>query len=103
MRRKDPSPPTEGTGDARSLQEEQQAVSDRTLAELKPGERATVSGYANHGPLAQRMMQLGVLPGEHIENLRCAPGGDPLEFKVMGYALSLRKSEAALVRINATG
>ncbi len=75
-------------------------MSARTLADLKPGETATVSGYANHGPLAQRMMQLGVLPGEEVKTLRCAPGGDPLEFRVMGYALSLRKSEAALVRVN---
>ena len=85
------------------MQEAGSTVSHRTLAELRPGEQGTVSGYANHGPLAQRMMQLGILPGEVIETLRCAPGGDPLEFKVMGYALSLRRSEAALVRIDATG
>lgn len=71
----------------------------QTLAELRPGQSAIVEGFTLQSPLVQRLMQLGVLPGERVEAVRRAPGGDPVEFKVMGYSLSLRKSEAALVTI----
>jgi ferrous iron transport protein A len=42
-------------------------------------------------------MQLGVLEGSDIAILRRAPGGDPIEIRVMGYALSLRKQEAQTI------
>ena len=71
----------------------------RTLAGLAPGQRALVRGFADQGPLAQRLMQLGILAGVEITAVRRAPAGDPIEFEVLGYALSLRRSEAELVLI----
>ncbi|MBL4866713.1 MAG: ferrous iron transport protein A [Pseudomonadales bacterium] len=68
---------------------------DATLADLKKGQLAQVLGYQNaEHPSTQRLMQLGVIKGEIIELLRSAPGGDPIEYRVMGYNLSLRKAEA---------
>jgi Fe2+ transport system protein FeoA len=72
-----------------------------TLAGLSTGQRAVVTGFADEGPLAQRLMQMGVLPGIEITAVRRAPAGDPIEFEVLGYALSLRKREAELVLIGA--
>ena len=69
------------------------------LADLMPGQSAVVDSFVEQSPVVQRMMQLGLLPGERVEVVRRAPGGDPVEFRVMGYALSLRRSEAALVSI----
>ncbi|MGE3773199.1 MAG: ferrous iron transport protein A [Gammaproteobacteria bacterium] len=71
-----------------------------TLAELAPGQRGTVAGYAQHDGFTQRLMQLGIIDGADIEVVRCAPTGDPIEVRVMGYALSLRRAEAALVHVD---
>lgn len=74
-----------------------------TLAELAPGQRGTVRGFAQDDPFTQRLMQLGVIEGADIEVVRCAPTGDPIEVRVMGYALSLRRVEAALVHVDPLG
>lgn len=71
-----------------------------TLAELVPGQRGTVCGFAQDDSFTQRLMQLGVIEGADIEVVRCAPTGDPIEVRVMGYALSLRRVEAALVHVD---
>jgi Fe2+ transport system protein FeoA len=70
-----------------------------TLDELKRGQRATITRVDNEGPLAQRLMSLGLLEGTTVALLRCALGGDPIEIDVMGYALSLRKAEARQIDI----
>jgi Fe2+ transport system protein FeoA len=70
-----------------------------TLASLKPGESGVVEGFVQEDELAQRLMQMGVVEGAEVEVLRYAPAGDPLEVRVLGYALSLRGSEAANVLI----
>jgi Fe2+ transport system protein FeoA len=49
--------------------------------------------------LMQRLLEMGLIPGETIEVVRIAPLGDPLEVKIQGYFLSLRKSEAAGVEL----
>ncbi len=68
-----------------------------TLDQLKPQQSCIVSGFTLEGPVTQRLMQLGVLEGSDIAILRRAPGGDPIEIRVMGYALSLRKQEAQTI------
>lgn len=71
-----------------------------TLADLKKGQPAQVRGFQNaEHPSTQRLMQLGLIKGELIELLRSAPGGDPIEYRVMGYSISLRKAEAAQVLV----
>jgi ferrous iron transport protein A len=70
-----------------------------TLDELKPGQNATVLRINGEGPLAQRLMALGLLEGSEVSMTRRAIGGDPLEVQVMGYALSLRREEARRVEV----
>ncbi len=70
-----------------------------TLSDLRPGQSATVAAFREHGPLVQRMMTLGVLEGTDVKVVRLAPAGDPIQVEVLGYALSLRKSEAALIEV----
>lgn len=71
-----------------------------TLADLKPGQVFTISGFKDStGTLSQRLMQLGIIEGGEIEMLRSAPGGDPVEYRVMGYSLSLRRAEAKEVLV----
>ncbi len=71
-----------------------------TLAALKPGQAGVVVGYAEFDDVVQRLMQMGMVEGTRIEMIRYAPAGDPLEVRVMGYALSLRSAEARLVLLD---
>jgi Fe2+ transport system protein FeoA len=70
-----------------------------TLDELKPGQRAEILRISGDGPMAQRLMALGLLEGSQISLTRRAIGGDPVEVEVMGYSLSLRREEARQVEI----
>lgn len=70
-----------------------------TLAALRPGQRATVTGYAA-GDLPGRVLEMGLVPGTPVEVVRLAPLGDPMDLRVRGFHLSIRKSEAALVHVD---
>ncbi len=70
------------------------------LSDLKTGQRAVIvrlSGDA--GAVKRRMMDMGMVPGSEVEVVRVAPFGDPIEFSVKGYSLSLRKSEAENIEV----
>lgn len=71
----------------------------RTLAQLKPGESAKVVDVGGESILQQRILEMGILPGVDVRLIRVAPLGDPMEFEVIGYRLSLRKTEAACVTV----
>ncbi|NNJ27512.1 ferrous iron transport protein A [Alienimonas chondri] len=68
-----------------------------TLAELPSGRPARIVDVTGDDSLAARLMEMGLIPGEEIVFHRAAPLGDPLEFSVCGYRISLRKTEAARV------
>ena len=64
------------------------------LSKLKKGQNAIVVRVGGKGAVKRRMMDMGMVPGSEIRVVRIAPFGDPIEFNVKGYNLSLRKSEA---------
>jgi ferrous iron transport protein A len=71
-----------------------------SLNMLRPGERGTVTGFAAPVSTArQRLLEMGLTRGTSVEILRYAPMGDPIEVKVKGYRLSLRRDEAALILV----
>jgi ferrous iron transport protein A len=70
-----------------------------TLDSLQPGQRARIIDVAGDDAVAVRLMEMGLVDGEEIEHLGAAPLGDPLEFLVRGYRLSLRVAEARRVVI----
>lgn len=65
-----------------------------TLDKLRPGIAAKVVQIAAKGALRQRIMDMGITPGSEIAAEKTAPMGDPIEVRVKGYALALRKAEA---------
>ena len=69
----------------------------RTLDTLAPGNRARIHEISGDDAIATRLMEMGLIEGEEIEYLGAAPLGDPIEFFVRGYRLSLRGSEARRV------
>lgn len=66
----------------------------RTLSELKPGDRARVTAVGGAGEAARRLMDLGLIRGTAVEVVRKAPLGDPIEVRIRGFMLSLRRTEA---------
>ncbi len=71
----------------------------KTLNQLEPGERATIVKVGGEGPVRRRILDMGVVSGAEIKVVRVAPLGDPVEFLIKGYNLSLRKSEARNVQV----
>lgn len=69
------------------------------LDQLKPGEAGTICAVGGQGPLRGRLLDMGLTPGITIEVKKVAPLGDPMELWVRGYALSLRKEEAAWIQV----
>lgn len=72
-----------------------------SLAALRPGQRARILGIQGRGPLVQRLHEMGLLEGEVVTFVKRAPLGDPLEIRLMGYALSLREEEASRIQVQA--
>ena len=65
-----------------------------TLADLKPGDRVTIARIATADPTVQRLMVLGLVEGAELTFVRASLGGDPLEFRVFGASISLRREQA---------
>lgn len=66
---------------------------------LKAGERGRVEpGDADH-PAFQRLLAMGLLPGAEVRVVQIAPLGDPVEIEFNGMRLSLRKTDAAAVKV----
>ena len=66
----------------------------RHLADLKPGERGRVAAVGGENDAARRLMDLGLIRGTTVEVVRTAPLGDPIEVRLRGFMLSLRRAEA---------
>ena len=66
---------------------------------LARGEKAKIAAVAGDDAVAVRLMEMGLIEGQSIENLGAAPLGDPVEYLVCGYRLSLRLAEARRVQV----
>ena len=66
----------------------------KTLKQTKCGETVTVTRLGGEGALKRRIMDMGITKGTSIFVRKVAPLGDPVEFTVRGYELSIRKVDA---------
>ena len=71
----------------------------RPLSELDPGESGTVKEMSGDPDAVRRLMDLGVIRGTTVDMVRRAPLGDPLEVRVRGFMLTLRRSEAEHITV----
>lgn len=69
------------------------------LAELKPGQHATILKVGGEGALRQHFLDMGVIPGAGLKVEKLAPMGDPMELRIHGYELTLRLDDARLIEI----
>ncbi len=70
-----------------------------TLDTLEAGSCAVIRTVGGEGALRQHFLDMGVIPGANISFIKSAPMGDPLEFRIHGYELTLRRDDAAKIEI----
>ncbi len=70
-----------------------------TLRELPIGKWATIQAVGGEGALRQHFLDMGVIPGTDILLIKYAPLGDPMEFMIHGYELTLRVADAEKITI----
>ena len=71
----------------------------QTLDQITEGQRAIVKRIHGDGPVRRRMMDMGITREVEIERVKAAPMGDPIEYVVRGYHLSLRREEAQMIEV----
>ena len=69
------------------------------LSDIEIGGRAVIVKVAGHGGFRRRIVEMGFIKGKVVEVLNRAPLGDPIEYSVMGYNVSLRLSEAEKIEV----
>lgn len=74
-----------------------------TLDKLRVKHRGRIISIKGSGAVFRRILEMGVNKGCEVEVVKVAPLGDPIDIKVRGYNLSLRKEEAAMVVVEVIG
>lgn len=70
------------------------------LSSLSRGQTGIIYDFITESDTCARLEEMGVTPGEIVEIVRYAPLGDPMEIRIRGYLLSLRKEEADLIQVS---
>lgn len=71
-----------------------------TLKDFKAGDQGRVLGFqAGSGAYRRKLLAMGLTPGVALEVIRVAPLGDPVEIRVRGTSVSLRRDEAAVLEV----
>lgn len=70
-----------------------------TLAELKQNTLSRISGFTKEGEALGRLHRMGVIPGAEATLLRTAPLGDPMQVRIGGTLLSIRKRDAHQIQV----
>ena len=70
-----------------------------TLAEVPIGHDVRVLNVNGSGRIAKRLMEMGVVPGVSMKIIKAAPFGDPIQLRLLGYNLAVRKTEADTVEV----
>jgi ferrous iron transport protein A len=73
-----------------------------SLRELEPMEKGRIVKVGGQGEIRRRLLDMGVVKGSTVEVLRIAPLGDPVQIKIKGYDLALRKKEAGNIQVELT-
>ena len=69
------------------------------LSDLKSGQEAVIVKILGHGAFRKRVMEMGFVKGRKITAILSAPLRDPVKYRLMGYEVSLRRSEASMIEV----
>lgn len=81
------------------LHKRKNKIDKMKLSELKTGEKGVIVRVSGHGGFRKRIIEMGFVKGKEVDVLLNAPLKDPVKYKVMGYEVSLRHSEAELIEV----
>ena len=70
------------------------------LSDLKTGDSGVVIKVGGQGNFRKRLIEMGFIPGKKVSAVMNAPLKDPIEYEILGYKVSLRRAEAALIEIS---
>lgn len=70
-----------------------------TLTDLPIGRAARVTAVNGNSRVTKRLMEMGVVPGVSLKIVKSAPFGDPIEVRLRGYSLAMRRSEAEAIEV----
>ena len=70
-----------------------------SLSKMKVGEEGEVKELIGQGEICHRLSEMGITRGTRVEVIRFAPLGDPIDIKIRGYHLSLRRQEADAIQV----
>ena len=82
-----------------TLHKRKNKIDKMKLSELKTGEKGVIVRVSGHGGFRKRIIEMGFVKGKEVDVLLNAPLKDPVKYKVMGYEVSLRHSEAELIEV----
>ena len=71
-----------------------------TLTDLPIGKDARVVAVNGTGSITRRLLEMGLIPGVTVQVVKMAPFGDPIEIRVRGYSLAMRRSEADAIEVS---
>lgn len=74
-------------------------MNSMTLTNLPKGTNAKVVSVSGDNAITRRLMEMGVVPGVSVKVIKSAPFGDPIEIRLRGYSLAVRKSEADTIEV----
>ena len=83
------------------MQKERQETERHSVAQLQPGESGIVESVGGEGALHRHLLDMGITPGVRVTLHKTAPMGDPVEIHLRGYALTLRRDDAARIVLKA--
>lgn len=76
-------------------------MKQKNMAQLQPGESGVVDVVGGEGAMHRHLLDMGLTPGVKVTLVKTAPMGDPLEIRLRGYSLTLRKDDAARIILRA--
>ena len=69
------------------------------LSNIPKDVQARVTAVKGEGLIARRLMEMGVVPGVSVRLVKAAPFGDPIEVRLLGYSLAIRRNEAEAIEV----
>jgi len=81
------------------MRSENKVEGPNTLTKLPIGIAGRVTAVNGSNRIARRLMEMGVIPGVAVQVVKTAPFGDPIEVRVRGYSLAMRRNEADAIEV----
>ncbi|MBE6917928.1 MAG: ferrous iron transport protein A [Ruminococcaceae bacterium] len=70
-----------------------------TINDLRIGQSGTISTVGGEGPLRLRFLDMGLIPGTKVTLQKVAPMGDPIQIRLRGYELTIRREDAGKIAL----